>query len=113
MSGSGGGPSRWIGTGGPFAIGSQTTNCDELQFQTNLASPVEAMVKRLSIGLQLEVCLEREPVQRVVVQLDDEQVGAIVERIDDLIYCLQMGTEYCAEVCEIDDGIVRVEVKPA
>ena len=106
MSGSRGGPPIWIGSGG------QSTECDKLRFKTNLASPVEEVVKLLVVGVELEVSLEAEGVQRVVTRYEADEAGSIVERLSDLIRCLQMGNTFSAVVQEIDDGIVRVEVQP-
>ena len=108
MSGSGGVLPVW----GAFV--GELTNCDDLRFETNLASPVEEVVERLVGGAELVVSLEEGVVQPVVVaRLEDDEVGSIVERLRDLIRCLQMGRSFVAIVRTVDDGIVRVEVMPA
>ena len=107
MSGSGSGAPQWVG------VLDEPANCDELLFETNLASPVEEVVERLLVGAELEVSLERDGVQRVVARFEDEAVGSIVERLRDLIGCLQKGVTFRAVVFAVDDGIVRVEVRPA
>ena len=110
MSGSGSG--AFIGGGGGGGFGGQPVECDEIQFKTNLASPVEEVVERLEIGAELHLTLEFDGIQRVVAQFEDDDVGSIIEGLDDLIRCLQLGATFRAEVIAIDDGIVRVEVQP-
>ena len=107
MSGSGGVGPRWVG------VVDQPTNCDELRFETNLASPVEEVVGYLTVGAELEVSLEGDSIPLVVTRFEGADVGSIVARLDDLIYCLQMGRPFRAIVLVVDDGIVRVEVQPA
>lgn len=108
MSGSGSG--AFIGGGGGFA--DQPVECDEIQFRTNLASPVEEVVARLEIGAELHLTLEFDGIQRVIAQFEDDDVGSIIEELEDLIRCLQRGSTFRATVVAIDDGIVRVEVQP-
>jgi hypothetical protein len=38
-------------------------------------------------------------------------VGALIQRVPELLRCLQQGFEYVAEVISIDEGYVRVEVR--
>ena len=111
MSGSGGGGPRPVGSR-QVGLGGQSPNCDELRFETNLASPVEEVVERLDVGDELAVSLERGVYPRVVTWFEDAEVGSIIERLSDLIHCLQMGSSFHAIVREVDDGIVRVEVQP-
>ena len=107
MSGSGGiAPLLGRGAG-------QTTACDELRFEANLASPVEEVVEHLYVGAQLDVSLEDQDGPRVVVWFEQEAAGAIIDRLSDLIRCLQTGKLFHAIVRFLDDGIVRVEVQPA
>ena len=109
---SGSGRSVFIGGGGGF--GDQPDECDEIQFETNLGSPVEEVVDDLDIGSELDLTLvEVNGIQRVVAQFEGDDVGAIIDRLEDLIRCLQMGADFGATVIAINDGIVRVEVRSA
>ena len=94
----------------------EQTRCGDLRFETILASPVEEVVERIEVGVSLAVVLERTAmpdIQRVVASLDGALAGSIIERLGELIRCLQDGYRFLATVLDIDDGIVRVEVNPA
>lgn len=106
MSGAGGGGNYPGGTSDP------SLPCNELSFETNLASPVEAIVNQLRQEDTLDVILEPGARQRVVTRFRGEDAGSIVERLPDLIRCIQSGTNFRAIVMTTDDGLVRVEVQP-
>jgi len=70
-------------------------------------------VENLSVGDTLSVGLrtaEQPPVIEVRTAAGD-LVGALIDRITDLLRCMQDGYEYVADVQSVDGGHVRVEVR--
>lgn len=104
MSGAGSGGGR------PPSI-DQGTPCSELSFETLLATPVEDVVRRLSKGDILQISLQGDD-QIVIVKYGNHDAGAIVVNLPELLRCLQQGAEFEAEVKDIDDGAITVEVRP-
>lgn len=107
---SGGGGSG--GPGGGFGPSDDRTPCDQLIFQTSIASPQPA-ADNLEVGDVLQVVLTSTP--RVVINLVDRNgdlVGSLITRIPDLLRCIQDGFSYEAHVKEIDGGDFQVEVRP-
>ncbi len=91
--------------------GGDPINCKDLNFETNLASPVESVVVQLHEGAELDVALTAGEPQRVIVRFNGLEAGGIVGSLPDLIRCLQLGNKYTATVQEIDDGAIRVKVR--
>lgn len=89
------------------------TSCDELTFEADLASPKEEAVSQLAEGDILDVLLERVGEAPIVnVRVNGDLVGSLVSHLPELIRCLQEGNDFVAEIKEIDDGKVSVEVRP-
>ena len=92
------------------------TPCERLEFETTLASPDPDVVGQLSQGSVLDIELRRAEgtaeTLLVIARFRGQDVGSIVEGTPELIRCLQQGHSFQAEVLAIDDGIVRVRVKP-
>lgn len=107
MGGSGGSISPRRGSA------TQSVNCDELRFETNLGFPTEMVVDRLYVGAVLDVILERVPHVRVVVQFEGETTGIVSERLTNLVHCLEMGKSYSAVVLTATKDTVLVKVRPA
>lgn len=108
---SGGGSSG--GPGGGFEA-SSSTPCDELVFQTSIASP-QPVATELSVGDILQVTLDPGPPKSVVQLVDDSGrvVGSIITHIPDLLRCIQDGHGYEAEVQSVEGGDFQVKVRPA
>lgn len=109
MSGGGGGG----GPGGGFGPRDDRTPCDQLRFQTSIASPQPA-TDDLAVGDLLQVVLSSGP--PVVIHLIDSSgdvVGSLISRIADLLRCIQDGFSYEAEVKQINGGNIQIDVRPA
>lgn len=104
---SGGG--RPEGGGSPGGV---IISCQDLAFETNIASPDEKVVSSLTVGAELDVVLADGKTPLVIARFDGSVAGSIVENLADLIRCLQFGNTYAAAVLEIDDGVIRVKVRP-
>lgn len=102
-------PPRDGGGGGPRA-----NDCD-LKFRTTLASPVAAVVARLSAGDMLDLRLDDSSGTRVVVATTaaGHNAGSIVDHIRRLIRCIQEGNSYNATVRTVTGGAVVVDVARA
>ncbi len=108
MSGGGGGG----GPGGGFGPRDERIPCDQLWFETSIASP-QPTANDLSVGDVLQVVLSSGPPP--VIQLIDgagDVVGSLITRIADLLRCIQDGFNYEAEVKEINGGDIQVDVRP-
>ena len=101
MSGSGEyGP----GPGGP------SSPCSSLTFEAPLQSPKPSVVKKLKVQDRLEVISRGKDGPIIARHPTHGIAGSIVERMANLLKCIEEGTEYIAEVISIDGGIVRVKV---
>lgn len=115
MSGGGGsgfsGGSTGGGTGG--GVIDDGVACDELTFSAALQSVQPEAVEGLALGEVLRVRLRSEGTPPVIEVRTAAQVlvGALIQRVPELLRCLQQDYEYVAEVISIDDGHVRVEVR--
>jgi hypothetical protein len=91
---------------------SQSTDCNKLSINAQIASPVPAVVAKLTVGDILDVTLvsARGPVQ--LVTKGGEVAGALLPiEITTLIQCMSDGHEYTARVIEIKGGNYQVLIK--
>ena len=111
MSGGGGGGGR----GGGFASGGEQADCGALRFTAALQSVQPDAVANLSVDEILTVALRTDGHPPVIEARTAAGVvvGAIIQRVPDLLRCIQDGYNYVAEVLEIDGGHVRVAVRAA
>jgi hypothetical protein len=108
MSGGGG-----VGGGGGVAPGwppsDPGTKCDELSFQTKLASPDPKVVANLIQNDILDIKLQNG----IIVAVHHTGVaGSIIENIPALLRCLQLNNKYKGLIIGISGGMVDVEVIP-
>ncbi len=101
MSGGGGyGP-------GPTSLDSP---CSSLTLEAPLQSPKPSVVKKLKVKDKLEVISRGKDGPIIARHSRHGDAGSIVERMANLLRCLEEGTEYIAEVLSIEGGTVRVKV---
>lgn len=127
MSGSGGGSSRprsgtggstgggaGGGTGGSFGgSGSGGVDCSQLIFETVVGSPDPAVLADLVVGDVCDIVLVQNPTHIIVMTPVAGQVlGAIVNRWEELLGCLEKGVRFVAEVQSVRSP-VTVLVRPA
>ena len=84
--------------------------CDELRFETAIASPNPNVIENLSLGDVLEIEI-REGAIALVHRTGI--AGSIVQNVPELIRCLQQGYEFEGEIKSIRGGRVDIEVRPA
>jgi hypothetical protein len=118
MSGGGGSDyGRGVGGGGGSTGGSPVddgTDCGDLNFVAVLQSLQTEAVDGLTVGDLLEVGLrDGSPPVIEVRTTAGILVGALIQRVPELLRCLQRGVGYTAAVLSLDGGYVRVEVRPA
>lgn len=103
MSGSGGG-------GGGFSP--QFNSCASLVIDTQLSSPKQAVVERISVGDTLIISTQNYGGAAVVVAIYQGEVagGLAAPEIGRLRTCIEDGTQYLAKVVAKNDGQVRVRV---
>jgi hypothetical protein len=106
MSGGGGG-------GGGFVPRDEGVDCGDLRFVAVLQSVQADAVADLSVGALLDVALRADghPPVIEVRSAEGVLVGALIQRVTELLRCLQDGFQYVAEVLSIDGGHVRVELR--
>lgn len=99
-------PSRPGGGGGPDG-----TDCN-LDFRTQLASPVAAVIGALAVDEVLPIDLEDSGGVRVVVARTaaGSIAGSIVDNVGQLLRCIQKGNTYEATVQSVSGGAVTVGV---
>ena len=108
---SGGGPD--LGGGG--GAGGTRTPCDQIRFDTTLASPDPAAIQSLSLNQVLMVRLEPQAggaTAIAAVTAAGVIVGAIVARVAELLPCLQRDFRYTATILSVAGGAVRVRIEP-
>lgn len=106
MSGGGGGGGR------PTGGGDGMDDCDR-PFRAPIHSPQRPAIDRIAVGDVLTVDLESEPRRRVVLRDDSgEIVGTLLDNLRQLLFCLQQGRAFLAEVVTINGPIVTVVVRP-
>lgn len=109
MSGGGGG-------GGGYGASDPGTDCQRLRFETTVASPQPAAVAALSVNDELDVVLRpgsgNVPPVVEIRRRDGTVVGGLIDRVTEVLRCLQEGVSFVAEVLSISGGAVRVEIRP-
>lgn len=121
MGGSGSGSSSFTGSGGGgrstgkgmagAGAGSPKFDCSAFQTRASLRSPKKDVIDSLNVGDILDLRLTEKKPPVLAVTQDGEVAGSIVipER-DDLVKCMNKGTEYVAEVMSIEGGSCIVHV---
>ena len=107
MSGSGG-----SGYGSGFGQGN---SCENLVIDTQLSSPVAAVIGQLVIGSVLTVGTQPGQVTTLVVAIYNGQVagGLASAQIARLLECIDSGHQYKATVTSINDAQIKVRVEAA
>jgi hypothetical protein len=118
MSGGGGGGG--FGGGGPGGEGEGDspidagTACGDLRFTAVLQSVQPDAAEDLVVGEVLEVGLRAGSPPVIEVRTADQiLVGALIQRVPELLRCLQQDFRYEADVISVEGGYVRVEVHVA
>jgi hypothetical protein len=84
--------------------------CSALSFTAPVSSPNPSVVDLLQVGTKCTIVLQGTPPQLQVLLADTgETLGAITDRWQDLVSCINEGNEYVAEVTEIQP-VVRVRI---
>ena len=116
MSGGGSGDSGGGGGGGPTGDGPPIQpppplNCN-LAFSTTLASPNPTGVAAIAVTSILDVTIVQQGTSRAVVAQvpGGPVVGAITNRVFDLLRCIALGNQYQATVLSIGGGAVSVQI---
>ena len=123
MSGSGGGggrPSRPIGgSGGPSGGGpggsgpGGAVDCSRLIFETVVGSPDPGTLSEVAPGDVCDVVLAQNPTRIVLLTRPaGHLLGAIVNRWEELLGCLEQGVQFDA-VVRSTESPVKVLVRPA
>lgn len=101
------------GSGGGFA--SDNDDCASLRFETQLSSPVAAVVSSLKKGNVLQVQAVAAGTSTVAVVFHDgRKAGGLASpRVTLLLECMAKGAAYEAEVLSVVSGQVRVAVRAA
>jgi hypothetical protein len=100
------------GRGGGFG-GDSGTDCSALRFDVFLSSVNPDALGSFEKDDRLRIELRTTPTRVLVVVLSDGTVvGAIAQRVRELLRCIQQGVEYWAMVKNISDGDVEVRVEP-
>lgn len=101
------------GSGGSYSPPDTGVRCASLKFDAPLQSVDPDAVQRLIERDELTVRLGTADGASVVevVTAGGDYVGALIDRIADLLRCIQDGYEYVANVVSIDRGDVRVRVQ--
>lgn len=100
------------GDGGAYAPADTGVSCERLKFTAPLQSVQADAVAGLSVGDTLNVGLQ-DGEGPAVIEVRNEAgqlVGALIDRIIELLRCIQQGYEYVADIESIDGGDVRVTV---
>lgn len=99
------------GNGGPDA----PRTCVDLVFDTILNLAGEEASQGLQVGTTLEVRRRMEQGRSLAFcYWDQQQVGAVTgDRLAELLECIQKGSSYIGIVSAVDDGLVRVTIRPS
>ena len=96
--------------GGIISTPKTITTCENLKINTNLSSPVEDVLEKISIGEQLEIILSPGGVSCVAI-FETKVAGAIVgAALSQLIDCLKSGNRYIAVIRSIDGAKCSVTI---
>lgn len=92
--------------------GSGKIDCHSLDFFTQLSSPKESVVKKLVVGILLDVAPSQDSPDRSVIALYEGKVagGIMGAPTGRLLQCMAEGVTFTAQVDSIDQGQVRVRV---
>ena len=104
------------GGGGSFQPADDGVACGRLTFEAALASPQPTAVAGLNVGEILAVQLQQPPGSGPFIAAVDDSgqiVGSLIDRVAELLRCIQSGYTYTAEVLRISGGSVRVRVSPS
>ena len=115
MSG-GGGTSGSIGGGGGGGTSpvDDGTACQDLEFRAALQSVQPEALSGLAVGQLMTVSLRAGSPPVIEVRTSaGVLVGALINRVPEMLRCLQRDFEYTAELLSIDGGDIRVEVRAA
>jgi hypothetical protein len=95
-------------------ITSKEVSCENLVFETQLASPKEEVVAQLKRGDILDVHLDQLSGMSVVQALWNGHVagGIASPQVQRLLACLREGSTYAAEVISVLGGQVKVRIFP-
>jgi hypothetical protein len=101
------------GSGGSYSPPDTGVSCANLKFDAPVQSVDPGAVQQLAEGEDLAVRLGTADGASVVeiVTGGGDYVGALIDRIADLLRCIQDGYQYVATVVSIDGGDVRVRVQ--
>lgn len=102
-------------SGGGGASFNDVDACDKLIVNSRISSPKEEVVTELSIGDVLDVALDDAGQYPSVRLLREGRLagGIATPQTATLIACMRSGTIYRAEVTSVNDGEVKVRIKPA
>lgn len=80
-------------------------DCASLFIKTKLASPINSVIKKISVGDTLKVILTPPAGPISLVTKDKETAGSILPMdLDLLIQCILDGHEFTAKVSQINNG---------
>lgn len=97
------------GSGGFSSGSSITTPCNNLKFQTNIASPKTTALS-LSIGDVLDITVQGDALKLLH---NGTIVGGIAcKESSRLLYCIEQGNNYEAEVIKVNLAKITVSVYP-
>jgi len=96
------------GGGGDFGPSTPPVDCSQLTFTAQVTSPQDA-ARSVSVGDVLTVQLTQTPSINLLTAAG-ELVGALVDRVPDLLHCIQEGFAFQASVTHADGGDIRVVV---
>ena len=102
-------------SGGGGASFSDINTCDKLIVNSRVSSPKEEVVTELSVGDKLDVVLDdsgQYPSVRLLYK-GSLAGGIATPQTTNLIACIRGGTMYIADVISVNDGEVKVRIKPA
>jgi hypothetical protein len=98
---------------GPDSSSDYTTPCDKLIFQTTLQSPKPKVISKLKPKDRLEITKEGTQGPVVGVHLKHGTAGSIVDRLAELLRCIDNGHTFEGEVISINGGQVLIRITPS
>lgn len=100
------------GGGSYSSIPDTQIQCDRLIFVGVLQSPDPSVVSKLKKGDKLIVEAETDQGPVIAKHATFGIAGSIVEKIPDMLRCIEAGYEYEATITEVRGVQVTVEVRP-